>query len=384
MEVERVRMKKIFLVLCMCLSSVMCAAQVKTQGTADEELASCVKEGDVSCVALALGAGANANATTKDGWAVLTVAAEGKSADVVKLLLSAGADVNRERPGGGTALCRAALFGHDEIAEALLMAGAKTNIVCDGDHGDTPLLEAMRGATLASMPDDFREEVAGASDGDAAKDEDEASNDDKKKYHQVLNTPGENFLAVARLLIAHGADVNAVARCGVGETALMYAAVSANVEMVETLLARGAQVNNGGPVLTREFGYVSDKAKLLALPALSKGQSAMLAWFEKTKAALEKIRQLLKAAGAKEPEKDESEDGESDGQTLEELADEAFTSTILKNDVKDLERLIKAYKGHPLGAAALAGALRTAENYNRAEMVKLLLAWGADPNAGRL
>ncbi|HJU55478.1 MAG TPA: ankyrin repeat domain-containing protein, partial [Pyrinomonadaceae bacterium] len=235
-------MKKIFLVMCMCLSGVMCAAQAKTQGAANEQLFSCVKDGDANCVARSLAAGADANAVDEDGNAVLTLAAEGKSAAVVKLLLNAGAEVNG-RPGKSVPLCRAAVFGREEITETLLGAGAKVNAVCDDAHGDTSLLGALFGAMLTGMPTDGIEELAGTSgDGDGedenvdagAKDEE---SDDDKKLREVLSVPHHNFLAVARLLLARGADVNVDVKCEMGETALMLAAASVNVELVREVLS---------------------------------------------------------------------------------------------------------------------------------------------------
>lgn len=364
----------------MCLSSVMCAAQAK--GNADEQLLSCVRSGDAGCVARALAAGANANAVDEDGVTVLTLAAEGKSAGVVKLLLSAGADANRAQPGKGTPLCRAAMFGREETVETLLGAGAKVNAVCDDDHQDTPLLRALSGAMLTGMPAYIMEGLTETDDGDAgAKDEE---SDEDKKLRAVLSVPHNSFLAVARSLLARGADVNVVAKCDVGETALMLAAASANVELVKDLLSRGAKVDGDARplALLREFEREYDRAKLSALPALSKEQTVVLRWLDEKEAARREIRQLLKAAGAKEGESGDREDDGSGDDALEEVADKAFTSTIEKNDVKDLERLVKAYTGHPLGASVLPSALRTAVIYDRPEMVKLLLAWGVDPNSG--
>ena len=370
-------MKTIFLVLCLCLSGMTCAAQEQTLGAADEQLIACANSGDADCVGRALAAGASANAVDKDGVAALSFAAEGTSESVVRLLLNAGADANKDGPGGTIPLCRAALFGREEIVKMLLGAGAKINVECDRDHGGTPLTDALLAAMLIDMPSELKE--GGASAGDETDDADE-------KLRRALSGPRDSFIAIARLLVERGADVNVVAECEAGETALMYAALSANVEMVELLLAHGARVDKGGSVLAylREYEYESEKSKRLTLPALSKEQSAMLAWFEKTKPAREKIRQLLKAAGAKEPEDDERGDDDADDETLEQVADEAFDSTIKRNDLEDLGRLVKAYKGHPLAASVLPGALRTAVIYDRPEMVKLLLASGADPNAGRL
>ncbi len=357
-------MKTIFLVICLCLSAATCAAQEKTEASADEQLIACVKDGDAGCVARALAAGASANAVDERGVAALALAAEGTSESVVRLLLNAGAEVNGKPAGGTIPLCRAALFGREEIVRTLLGAGAKINVECDGDHGGTPLTDALLSVMLMDVPGG---DVTG----------------EGEKTRWSSKGPRESFITIARLLVERGADVNVVAKCDVGETALMYAAMSANVEMVKLLLAHGAKVNNGGSVLTlmREAGYEKEKAKWLAMPALAKEQSAMLAWFERTKAEREKIRQLLKAAGGKELEDDGGEDDGADGETFEQVADEIFTSAILKSDAEDLERLIKAYAGHPQGVKVLAEALRTALIYSRTELVELLLARGADPNA---
>lgn len=389
-------MKTILLVMCLSLSSAFCAAQsraaakAKTDEANDEQLIKCVEKGDAGCVAGALAAGADANAINERGEPALVLAAEGQSASIARLLLDAGADVNKEWQGAGTPLCRAALFGREKIAEMLLAEGAKINIVCDTDHGDTPLMEALRGTMYGGMPTDLKEGFLGTSDEDGGdKDEDANAADDESntvaKLREVLKAPSESFLAIARLLLARDADVNVVATCDVGETALMYAAMGANVEMVEALLAHGAEVNKGIHVLAfmQELEREYDKAKNLALPAVSKEQTALLEWNEKTKTAREKIKQLLKAAGAKEEEDNDRDDDKAVAETLEEAANDAFSSTITNNDITDLERLIKAYTQHPLGARVLPEALRVALIYNRREMVKLLLAWGVDPNGGR-
>jgi ankyrin repeat protein len=377
-------MKKIFLAVCLCLSGVVCAAQVKAQGAGNEQLISCVKGGDVGCVARSLAAGASANAVDKDGFTALSYAAEGKNADVVKLLLSAGADVNKAGPGEATPLCRAALFGLEQMTETLLGAGAEVNVVCRG-HGDTPLMEALSGAMYADMPDELKEGIMGTGDGGAGDKDEEETSDEDDWIRRVLSTPRKDFIAVAHLLLARGADVNAVAKCSMGESALTYAAWGADLEMVKELLSRGANAE----VATRALAWLLElermygQTKRLALPALSKEQGAMLEWSEKTKAAQEEIKLQLRAAGAKEPEDSDRRENEADAADPEEAAGDAFRETIERNDLKDLERLIKAYRGHELGATVLPGALRTAVIYDRPEAVKLLLAWGVDPNTGR-
>jgi ankyrin repeat protein len=390
-KAEGAKMKTIFLIMCLSLSGVICAAQQREAAAkprpgkeSNERLISCVKNGDAGCVAQALAAGADPDATDKYGPA-LSLAAEGESASIVRLLLDAGANVNKEGQGSGSALCRATLFGREETVETLLKAGAKVNLICDGDHGDTPLMQALSGAWLRALPTHLQDEFAGADDGDEGANAAGEKREREEKVRETLKAPPDGFIAIARKLLARGADVNVVAKCSMGETALMYAAMGADVRLVKEILAHGAGIETGGSVLAvlRQFELEPGKAERLAVPALSKEQSAMMEWNEKTKAAREEIRRLLKEAGAKEPDDQGDEEEESAEEALEETANEAFSSTITKGDIKDLERLIDAYAAHPLGARALPEALRIAVIYNRREMVKLLLARGVNPNGAK-
>ena len=111
----------------------------------------------------------------------------------VTSLLAQHADVNAAQPDGATALAWAAYLDDRESADLLLAAGA--NVKTADEYGETPL-------TLA------------AANGNAA--------------------------LVEKLLKA-GADVNA-ARWD-GETALMIAANAGSAEVVKQLIARGADVN---------------------------------------------------------------------------------------------------------------------------------------------
>jgi hypothetical protein len=277
------------------------------------------------------------------------------------------------------------LFGREETVEALLKAGAKINLVCDGDHGDTPLMEALSGAWLRALPIHLQEEATESDDSDGDKEDENAIGERVEKGGGNSKGSQDNFLAIARMLLARGADVNVVAKCSMSETALMYAAMTADIELVKEILSHGADIKTGGPVLAmlRQLELGHEQAKRLTLPTLSKEQRAMLEWSEKTKAAREEIKRLLKAAGVEELEGEEDEEEVSAEEALEEAANDAFSSAITKSDIKELERLITAYSAHPLGARALPEALRIAVIYNRKEMVKLLLARGVSPNGAR-
>ena len=107
----------------------------------------------------------------------------------VRLLISKGADVNAQDEKENTPLCHAVKSGKMELVHMLVEAGADVN-------AESPLYEAV----------------------------------------------DKNDVAIAKYLIAHGANVNAPE----GWTALQEAPyISDNIEMVQLLIASGADVNAG-------------------------------------------------------------------------------------------------------------------------------------------
>jgi ankyrin repeat protein len=375
----KARVRGLFVIGLVALSvSSICGtiqAQKKHSSTASPKTIECIKNGDVACTSEFLATGGNANAVDEKRAPLLITASETKSATLVRLLLSAGADPN-EAGSGQTPLCRAALFGRKEIAEALLDAGAKADVICDGDHGDSALMEAIRGAMFGAMPFELRETILNPEEL-----RESADNEKEAQLREILAASADDYLDIARMLLARGVDVNIVAKCDVGESAMMYAVMAANVEMVKTLLVQGADVSKESPILDmlRETEVEYRRAKFTALPALSRQQTALLEWTEKTKARREEITQLLKALGAKESVNNQ-EEVEYSKEDMEENAREALDDVIERGDLKDFDRLVAAYTKHPLGAAVLPNALRVAVIYSRVEMVKLLLAHGVNPN----
>jgi ankyrin repeat protein len=355
-------------------------AQKKQSSTAGPKIIECIKNGDVACTSQFLATGSNANAVDEKGVPLLVTASETKSATLVRLLLNAGANSNNAG-SGETPLCRAALFGRKEIAQTLLDAGAEANVICDGDHGDSALMAAIRGAMLGAMPFELRETILNPEELRESADNEKEAQEKVGQLREILAASTDDYLDIARMLLARGVDVNVVARCDVGESALMYAAMAANVEMVKTLLLQGAAVEEESPILDmlREFEVEYRRMKFTKLPALSRQQTALLDWTEKTKAHREEITQLLKAKGAKESASNQ-EEVQYSKQDVEDDAREALDDVIERGDLKDFERLVAAYRKHPLGAAVLPNALRVAVIYSRVEMVKLLLERGVNPN----
>jgi len=229
--------------------SRMSQAQKKHAPTAGPKIIECIKNGDVACTSEFLATGGKAKAVDEKGSPLLIMASEMKSATVVRLLLNAGADPNDAGSGEATPLCRAALFGRKEIAQVLLDAGAKADVICDGDHGDSALMEAIRGAMFGEMPLELRETIFNPEELRDSADNEKEGNEKVARLREMLAASTDDYLEIARMLLARGVDVNVVAKCDAGESALMYAVMAAKVEMVKTLLAHGADVMNESPLL---------------------------------------------------------------------------------------------------------------------------------------
>lgn len=159
----------------------------------------CVKNGDVACTSEFLATGGKANAVDEKGTPLLITASETKSAAVVRLLLNAGADPNDAR-SGETPLCRAALFGRKDIAQALLNAGAKADVICDSEHGDSALMEAMRGAMFGEMPPELRETMANPEEIRESADTEKEGDEQVAKLREKLAVSTDDYLEIARML----------------------------------------------------------------------------------------------------------------------------------------------------------------------------------------
>jgi ankyrin repeat protein len=355
-------------------------AQENLTPKASPKIIACIRNGDVVCVSEFLSRGGSAKGVDERGVPFLVIASEAKNATVVRLLINGGADLNDVGSGDEAPICRAALFGRKETAQTLLEAGAKASVICDGDHGDSALMEAIRGAMYSDMPADVKDTIFNPEELDESDDTEAEKNEKVAKFREMLATSSDAYLEIARMLLARGADVNVIAKCDVGESALMYAAMAANVEMVKTLLAHGADAKKEPQILDilRVTENEYRRAQLTPVPVLSRQQAAIINWEDKTKSRREEIVRLLKAAGAVESTRDEQDvDLKVDAK---EFAKEAFSDAIERNDLKDFERLVAAYAKHPLGKEALTNALWVAVVFARVEMVKLLLECGVNPN----
>ena len=166
------------------------------------------------------------SAPPKGMWAPLMYAARDGAADAALALVSLGADVNKRDPDGMTPLIEAIVNMHFDLAAQLLDKGADPNLA--DASGMTPLYAAVDMRTPAwerSRPDPK-----------------ETDNLDCLDLMRVLLDHGANpnLALTARLLQRYHA--NGSAAMGEGTTPLMRAARYDNLDMVQLLVERGADV----------------------------------------------------------------------------------------------------------------------------------------------
>jgi hypothetical protein len=186
-----------------------------------EPLAAAIARGEAA-VRSALGAGADPNA----GWAPLYYAIDRPDIEALRALLAGGA-----RPDSG-ALGYAARTGKIDAAQALIAAGAPVREAYVR-HTPTP----VQGTTT---------------------------------LHEAVRSGDP---AMAALLIAHGADVNAIP--SFGSTALKEAVMSGNTEIVRLLLAHGANPRlkdlNGGSAMDEATAKGQENPAILELLSSGRG-----------------------------------------------------------------------------------------------------------------
>jgi ankyrin repeat protein len=136
-------------------------------------------------------------------------------------------DVNRRNPDGSTPLQRAVYKGDVAEARRLLRAGADASLA--NNYGATPMSLAAEVGN-ADMLKLLLEVGANA----------DSPNADGQTALQAVARTGN--VEAARLLLDHHAAVDAREKWG-GQTALMWASARRHPEMMQLLIARGADVN---------------------------------------------------------------------------------------------------------------------------------------------
>jgi ankyrin repeat protein len=290
---------------------------LKASPPADPRLIEAVKKGDHKAVRELIQNHADVNSAQPDGSTALILAANSNDMESADLLIKAGANVNARNEYGATALFAACNSDNTVIVKLLLGAKADPNLALP--LGETTLMCAVNRGNLDSV----------------------------------------------RALLEHGADVNAKETEG-GQTPVMWAAANKNPDIVKILIENKADTQ-----------------------AQSKGGSTALI-FAAQQGDLVSTRALLDAGA------NPNQTGRRDALTPLLLAAESFSAEVETYDNK--VPILLADRG--ANTNAVDGGGYTALHYasgcmpdtntsckvelsdeKRVEVVKALLAHGANPNA---
>jgi ankyrin repeat protein len=365
-----------------CFAGLLCAAGLVS---AASELADAAMKGDRQAIRSMLARNANVNAAQPDGTTALHWAVRADDLELAGLLIRAGANPSAANREGATPMLLASMNGSAEMLEALLQAGADPNRPLT-QYGDTALMMAARtgktgplkalldrgasvnaketwGGTTALMwavaerhPDAVRLLVERGADVNArskfvpsttgrgfegttpvAPEQGQAA----QEFAGGLFTPlmfaaREGDLESARILVAAGADVNAAA--GDGKTALSLAIFNGNYELASFLVDSHADVNRADAQRFTPLFWAADRRNMETAPNFP--------WMV-TADPLPLIQKLLDAGAA-------------------------------VNAVVDNTPRARMREGSP--RIVFATALMRAAFSADLVLVKLLLAYGADPH----
>lgn len=205
-------------------------------------------QGHVGVVEMLIKAGASVNATGFIGKTPLHYAVLKNHVELVKILLEAGAGINIASENGYTPLHDAVHKDNAEMVEILIKAGANINAL--DERRETPLYLAVDkgSAELASALCEAGADVNVAS-----------KNGDTLLYNAVKKNNAE----MVGILIKAGADVSALSK---DDTALSLAVMRRRAEIVKMLCEAGGDANgtNGGEPLLH-FAVLRDDAETIKI-----------------------------------------------------------------------------------------------------------------------
>ncbi len=236
------------------VSLVTLLAIASPSAVSELEFMDAVKAGNKEVVRSLLNEMADVNASRSDGATALAWAVHRDDAEMAELLIRAGADVNAANEYGLTPLKLACTNRNAAMVEKLLQA--KANPADTGGTGEPPLLTCARGGNVEAV----KSLLAHG-----------ASVDARESYRgqtALMWAVAGKHPEIARALIEKGADVNAksnvidlfkpkaleyyepdshIVTSKGGSTPLMFAARAGDLESARILVEAGARVNEVAP-----------------------------------------------------------------------------------------------------------------------------------------
>lgn len=292
-----------------------------------------VKQGNRTAVRALIDQHADVNAAEPDGMTALHWAVRADDAQTAQVLIRAGANVKAASRYGIRPITLAAQNGNAGLIETLLKAGADANTALP--EGETVLMTAARTGHADAL----------------------------------------------RVLVKHGADVNAKEGWQ-GQTALMWAASENNAAAVKTLVELGADVDMRSKLLS--FPEFKFETSGMAVTILPRGSWTPLMYAARDGA--------IDAASALVDAKADLNLQDPDGTTALMLAiiNAHFdTAAVLLEEGADPNvtdstgtgALYSAVDMHTMPPMLSRPSPKLVDKLDAADIVKLLLARGANPNA---
>ena len=351
-------------------------------------------EGHSEIVRVLIQSGANVNVVARPGGTALIAACFFGHVEVVKILLEARADVSLTDEHKFTALERASGRGHRKIVSMLLQAGARPVRPVQGHTENWPMLFALSSGRKNVVELLLEHEEGLGSDSEVthmalafAASEGQSEIVKVMMEHltpvpymgyvywlPLLEAVRISSVDIVKILIEHGANVNAEYH---GITPLHLAAVGARLRIAEMLIAQGADVNAiddmGRTVLMWASEEDSEDSMELVKLLLEKGADSNVQFTDGTTAVFNAVRnrnqellELFIQHGAN------VNLGPDTGATL--LGMVAFLG-----DVKILETLLKA-GANPEPSIGGVTALQLAIDKGHNDVIAVLKKYGAvDP-----
>jgi ankyrin repeat protein len=307
---------------------------IATLNAADSSvsLTDAVKDGNRVAVRTLINQRANVNAAEADGMTPLHWAVRGDDLEMARVLIRAGANVKASTRYGIAPVMLAAQNGNAAMLELLLKAGADANAAMA--EGQTPLMTAARTGVPAAI----------------------------------------------KVLAAHGAQID-TAEQWQGQTALMAAALQNNAAAVRTLIELGADKNARSKMLSfPEFKWETSGMVTTILP---RG-----AWTPLMYAARDGARDAVAALADEHADLNAVDPDGTTALMLAIINAHFDTAAVLIEKGADLNvadsagttALYAAVDMHTMPPMLSRPAPKLVDKLDSADVVKLLLAKGANPN----